>query len=431
MRLSARKLRTSFLIVFSAAGAYGQTADTGTTHLPRWLGITGQIRGRVEVPGGSDFTTNSFEPYLLTRLRLGISIKPARWLRFYGEVQDTRALGYDGQPPANLQNPLDLRQGYVELNSGGSRGVSVRAGRQEMAIGSSRLLSIGPWSNTSKSFDAVRMAAYFPGVRFEWIAGSLVQTDGTRFDRHKPGEHFYASYNTFSRLVRRGSIEPYFIVKTTVNTTGEIGPRGDAVVYTGGLRWLGTLPGRFDYSAEMIRQWGSWGADRVSAEGGTYTLGWRISEYGWKPRLSSDYSFGSGDRNPKDGVRGGLDTIYGANQPFFSYTGMVSWKNIKTVRAGADFAPAKELKLLLDYRDYWLYTVQDAFYSASNTQIVLNRKATSDHLGHGPDVQASRAFGRWGQATIGIAAIISGEYLKQSGRRSGYLYPYVMWMKQF
>ena len=399
--------------------------------LPSWLGLAGQIRGRLEIPGGSDFTTASYEPYLLTRLRLGVTIRPARWLMFFGEAQDTHALGYGGTPPATMQNPLDLRQAYVELNSGGQRGFLLRAGRQEMAIGSSRLLSIGPHSNTSKSFDEVRTAAYFPGVRLEWMAGSLVQTDGTRFDRHKPGEHFYASYNTFSSLVKKTSIEPYFIARTTRNTTGELGQRGDAVVYTAGMRWTGTVRGVIDYSAEMIRQWGSWGSDRVQAHGGTYTLGWRISQSGWKPRISSDYSFGSGDRNPRDGVRGGLDTIYGANQPFFSYTGLVSWRNIKTVRGGADVQAGKVLALALSYRDYWLGTVQDAWYNASNTQIFLNRKATSGHVGHGPEVQATLPLGRYGQATIALAAIVPGEYLRQLDKKSGYLYPYVTWMKQF
>jgi hypothetical protein len=134
----------------------------------------------------------------------------------------------------------------------------VRVGRQELVLGNSRLISIGPWSNTSKSYDVIRTAWFVPGLRFELIAGSFVQVDGSRFDRHKPGEHFYTSYNTISKWVPHGQIEPYFIAKTVAGVTGELGSHGNAVVYTGGLRWAGNLPGRLDYSAEMLRQWGSW-----------------------------------------------------------------------------------------------------------------------------------------------------------------------------
>jgi hypothetical protein len=349
----------------------------------------------------------------------------------FAETQDTRALGYGGTPPATMQDPLDLHAAYIELKSGGDRGVILRTGRQEMAFGNSRVISIGPWSNTSKSFDVVRAALFRPGLRLELIAGSLVQADGARFDRHKPGEHFYTSYNTFSRLVPRSQLEPYFIAKTVKGVTGELGSHGNAVVYTGGFRWAGTLAARFDYSAEVLRQWGSWAADRVRAEAGTYTFGWTINDAAHKPRVSVDYSFGSGDRNPADGVRGALDLLYGNNQPFFSYTGMFSWRNIRTLRAGADFNARKNVKVVLDYRDFYLATVADAWYNAAGNRIVLNRAATSRHIGDGPDTQLVWTAGPYGRVTIGLAAVFAGAYIRQSVRGGGYLYPYVAWGRQF
>ena len=306
----------------------------------------------------------------------------------------------------------------------------VRAGRQEIALGNSRLISIGPWSNTSKTFDAIRTAFFYPGLRFELIAGSPVLADGARFDRHKPGEHFYASYNTFSKLVPGGQVEPYFIAKTVVGATGELGSRGDAVVYTGGLRWAGSFASRFDYSAESLRQWGTWAADRIRAAAGTYTFGWTINHSPYRPRVSADYSFGSGDRNPADGTRGALDLLYGNNQPFFSYTGVFCWRNIRTLRAGADFSARKNVKVVLDYRDFYLATVADAWYNSAGNRIVLNRKATSSHVGEGPDTQLVWSAGPCGQVTVGVAKVLAGAYLRQSGK-GGYLYPYLGWGKQF
>ena len=422
-------------VLLAAATAFAQ-GPSDETHLldpytPAWLKFGGQVRGRMELPRGSDDLVGSADSYLLTRFRLNVTFRPLRWLTMFAEAQDTRAVSYGSTAPATMQDPLDLRAAYVELKSAGDRGVMARAGRQEMAFGNSRVISIGPWSNTSKSFDAVRTALFRPSFRLELIAGSFVQADGTRFDRHKPGEHFYTSYNTFSRLVPHSQVEPYFIAKTVKGVTGELGSRGNAVVYTGGVRWAGTFAARFDYSAEMLHQWGAWAADRVRADAGTYSFGWTINDSPHKPRVSLDYSFGSGDRNAADGVRGALDLLYGNNQPFFSYTGIFSWRNIRTLRAGADFSARKNVKVVLDYRDFSLATAADAWYNAAGNRIVINRAATSRHVGDGPDTQLVWTAGPYGQVTVGVAAVFPGAYMRQSVKGGGYLYPYVGWGRHF
>jgi hypothetical protein len=160
-------------------------------------------------------------------------------------------------------------------------------------------------------------------------------------------------------------------------------------------------------------------------------LGWTVNNSPHQPRISADYSFGSGDRNPADGTRGALDVLYGSNQPFFSYTGMFAWRNIRTLRAGVDFSARKNVKVVMDYRDFYLATVADAWYNAAGNRIVLNRRATSTHVGHGPDVQLVWTAGAYGHVTIGVAQVFAGFYLRQSGKTSGYLYPYLGWGRQF
>ena len=35
-------------------------------------------------------------------------------------------------------------------------------------------------------------------------------------------------------------------------------------------------------------------------------------------------------------VRGGMEPFYGANQPYFSITPLIGWRNMRDVRAGVD-----------------------------------------------------------------------------------------------
>jgi hypothetical protein len=86
----------SFVVTAASAFAQGSSKEAHRLDLyfPRWLSIGEQVRGRIEVPVGADLVRGSGDPYLLTRLRLNVTIRPVEWLTMFAETQDTRALGY-------------------------------------------------------------------------------------------------------------------------------------------------------------------------------------------------------------------------------------------------------------------------------------------------------------------------------------------------
>ena len=91
-----RSVVVSFVVTAASAFAHGSSKEAHLLDLyfPRWLSIGGQVRGRIEVPVGADLVQGSGVPYLLTRLRLNVTIRPVEWLTMFAETQDTRALGY-------------------------------------------------------------------------------------------------------------------------------------------------------------------------------------------------------------------------------------------------------------------------------------------------------------------------------------------------
>lgn len=64
-----------------------------------------------------------------------------------------------------------------------------------------------------------------------------------------------------------------------LNVVDERGGKGNSHLDTAGGQVFGKTPGRFDYSAEVMRQWGYLASDQIAAMAGAYTIG-------WKPRLS-------------------------------------------------------------------------------------------------------------------------------------------------
>src|SRR5215831_7905337 len=122
------------------APAPAAAKDLIQTYLPSWLELGLQARGRIEAPLGIGFAPGSDDVYYSSRLRFNMGVKPAPWLRFFTQVQDSRAPGYDSGPvPSSVYNPWELRQGYVELSPSERLGLQARVGRQELHFGSGRL----------------------------------------------------------------------------------------------------------------------------------------------------------------------------------------------------------------------------------------------------------------------------------------------------
>ena len=196
---------------------------------------------------------------------LDLGIQPASWLRFFAEAQDARVGGYNTAPaPATIYNPMDLRQGYVALKFEAGVSVSLRAGRQEMAFGGERLIGPADWgmSHTFDALDFTLSAGRGEGGFICRLGGA--DRSSTRFDRHKPGEHFYGAYGSI------GSILPGMTTWSRTccssrRSRSRAKPACSATAWwpAPGMRVFGKAPGRLDYTARR----GPSSGDRIPATG--------------------------------------------------------------------------------------------------------------------------------------------------------------------
>lgn len=400
-------------------------------YLPAWLQIGGQIRGRFESPSGTSLLANSSDAYYASRIRVDLGVKPTSWLRFFVESQDARVGAYNSAPaPTTLYDPMDLRQGYIELSHEGVVSARFRAGREELAFGGERLIGPADWG-MSRTFDALDLTLSHGRAKVDLLAGSAVQIDATRFDRHKPGEHFYGAYGSIKNLLPGMTVEPYVLFKQNLAIKSETSVLGDGLVSSPGVRIAGKFAGGFDYIAEGILQRGSYSADQVSARAGTVLLGWTAKNSSWKPRLSAEYNYASGDPATKDGNRNTFDQFYPSNHGYYGMIDQFGWKNMKNFRAGFDFVAAKKLKVRADFNEFYLATVQDSLYASSGSSAVLNRKATSGHVGAEVNAVGLYQWNKIWKFGAGLGHLYAGDFLKQSKYSFGYTYPYVMFVGNF
>ncbi len=415
------------------ANTADQTNKTGAmAYLLRTLKLTGSIRERWEATDGP-FSVTPAASYLLSQIRLGVGYQPSSWLHFMVEAQDARVLFYQTNPSNTVSNPFDLHQAWVSFGQPEGPGAFVRVGRQDMVIGSGHLLASTDdwWVNTARNFDVAHGTITTKFFKTELVAGSAILVNPEVPDEHKPGDHIYADYNTFGHLLPGVSLEPYFIVRTSDNVKSKEGQIGNMDTLALGGRIAGKLRGGIDYNFEPLHEFGGYSNDHLDAAGLLTGGGWTISQYGWKPRLSTDYEFASGDNGKKNDTRENFDNMYGYNDPMNSLTGLFDWKNIKDLRSGVEFFPFKKLKIKLDGREFWLANTNDGLYNPFGTRTVFNPKATSAHVGESVEMMATAKLTKTTTFGFGVGTLFPGEYLKQSEKDQAFIYPYIYMTQRF
>ena len=381
--------------------------------LPKWLRFSGEYRSRFEGFSGLGFKRDNSDDYLLSRLRLNMLLQPTPWLKVFAQGQDARVFFKDQKPAAPpYQNTWDLRQAYLELGDSEKKGFGLRVGRQEINLGEQRLVGSLNWTNTARTFDAVRATMRGGGFRLDAFASSVVvQKDGT-FDHHQQGNNLHGLYGGIEKLVPDAVIEPYVLWRVQHRLID---------TKTTGVRWVGKLPAHFDYGMEMAIQRGTVSSAPLAAWAGHWVGGYTFAASRFKPRALVEYNYASG------GAGHTFDQLYPTGHDKYGLADQVGWRNIRDLRTGVEFKPAKKWTAAAIFHDWRLANAHDALYNAAGAVVVKASPGNLvTHIGEELDGQAMYAINKQVQLGFGYGHIFPGAFLKNATQGNGYNYPYVM-----
>ncbi|HEY4085073.1 MAG TPA: alginate export family protein [Bryobacteraceae bacterium] len=413
-----------------ATTAVENPASTIDKALPSWMQFGGEYRARFEGYSGGSFKHNATDDYLLSRLKLQMTIQASKWLKFFAEGMDARALEKNPAVPT-YQNTWDIRQAYADLGDF-DHGIGLRAGRQEMVYGEGRLIGISSWSNTERNWDAVRAGLHYHGFRADLFTGSIVIPVTGTWDHHQQSNNLHGIYGGIDRFGPRLVIEPYGMWRLQHALRNEAGVVANLNEKVGGVRVAGTkLPGGFDYSTEIVREWGSLGSDRIQTWAGHWGGGEAIRAP-FAPRLFAEFNFAAGDRNAADGTRGTFDQLFPSGHDKLGFSDQVGWRNIKDLRAGVETKPKKNVTAVFEYNNWYLASATDSLYSSSGTAVFRSATGTAGtHVGQEIDLTGTWTFAKAFTAGAGVAHIFPGEFLKAVTAGNPYTYPYLMMVYKF
>ena len=334
---------------------------------PRWLSLSGEFRVRFESRRNLGYVEGADDDYGLVRTRVNVGVKPASWLQFGFQGQDARAPGIRESLGRNgaFRDGFDVRQAYVAFSGGAMSAVKLTVGRQLLLYGDQRLLGPLDWLNTARAFDAIKLELRAGPAKLDFFSASVVRNDPLRrINRPAAGNNLHGSYGTLPNVLPKSTLEPYVLWQTNPSTVDELGQRGDMDRFTAGLRIWGKGLGPWDYNIAVANQSGRLGAAGIQAWGGYAEAGYTL-DHPRRPRFYAQYTIGSGDSDPNDGVVGGFVDVYPTAHAFYGYNDLVGWRNIQNLRLGAEFSGHGKLRLRLDYHSFRLLDANDGLYQVA------------------------------------------------------------------
>ncbi len=277
--------------------------------------------------------------YVLWRIAPSVSAQLTPDLRFEGQLFAADIEGRTGGARAADRNEFDLTQAYVDWTLGDERAVQLRFGRQEIALGSGRLLAANDGANVRRRFDGL-LATY---RRADWTAFGVtsglvdvrpgVFDDTSTLDRAMTG-------GGVVRNLGQPNLEALYAIHARRPEALFGSPRGAQERYTIGARILrGDARGQVE--VEAIAQGGEAAGLDVSAWALGADADRRFAIGGFTGEASVRIAIASGDGDPNDDTLGGFDPlfpnpVYAGSIPLLAPTNVIAFNpGVAVMRDGA------------------------------------------------------------------------------------------------
>jgi len=363
--------------------------------------------------------------YLMQRYFFHTDLHLGDRFRFFGELASSLVDGRSGGPRAGLdEEKMYVHQGFFDLGlwKSGSDSLTLRAGRQELALGSENLVSTRDGRNIRRSLDGVRLTWVKQGWTFDVLAlRPTLENTGYFDDPPNHGQAFWSVYGTHPfRVLPHGNADFYYMGLDNQSVPYDGKGTGREQRQTVGTRLWGKTQ-HWDYNDEFTFQFGSFRSDAIRAWAVSTEHGYRIESARLKPRFGLRAVAFSGDHNPLSHTLGTFNSIY-EKGPYFSYAELFARRNLVALQPSAALELTKSVSLTFNPAFFWRESTSDGLYSVGNAVLVSGLKSNARFVAS----QASTQL-RW-QMTRNLtwfteyAHFFPGEFIRQStaGRNINY-----------
>lgn len=334
-----------------------EPAEAATSGAPAIV-LSGQLRERATYQSALEYDEDAEAAgwFWTQRAQVAADVKLTPLLRFRTSIVSALIEGGEEGSPIE-RNVLDIQEAFVEL---GPEDAFVRLGRQEIRLGSQRLLAVRDGTTVRRNWDGARLKATLGEVELDAFALRLVEVEpnGVFNDGRSEGRDIAGIQATFPAPL--GKLDAYYIF-SEVDARRTIEGIGDDRRHSLGLRAFGSQGGWF-WDWEGVYQSGRFGTGDISAWTLATNTGYRWEDHPWKPEIMLSANIASGDGDPGDGDLGTFSALY-PNASYFSENAVLGPANFFNLHPYVRVTPRENLFLALDLNLYWRLEREDGVYA--------------------------------------------------------------------
>lgn len=331
--------------------------------------------------GPPDGHLNLYRLLLHTDLHLNDNV------RAFVELGSHVAEGDDLRPGPFDEDPADLTQAFVDLSLHRSR---LRVGRQEMKLGSTRLLGVREGPNVRRAFDGLRFDTEWRDVDLRLFALQEVDVGDGSFDNSSnEDEGFWGAYSTWK--LGSANADLYYLGLDRGNANYTQGT-ADEVRHSIGTRIFGKK-GPWDWNTEFIYQFGEFGSADISAWTAASATGFSFDDKPWSPYVFLSANIASGDDDPQDGELNTFNPLY-PNLMYFEEAAVLAPQNFFNIEPGVTVHPTRRLSVSFDWNFFWRLEENDAVYVRGLLPLQDTATADGRFVAHVPSLSVDFRFNR-------------------------------------
>jgi hypothetical protein len=391
-----------------------------------WMfGTGGEYRNRFNYEGNSRLTgrSNHFD---LNRIRIFGEIWYQDRFRVFAEFIDARTTPQTLTPLQTDRNHGDLLNLFVDVKTMtiADEAVYARLGRQQLILGSQRIISTADWGSANRTFDGVRVFRRSEDfdVDLFWLQPVIPKFDA--LDKLDPHQHFAGIYTSY-RPSKDRFFDTYWLFLSNSNTAAQA--RNSSVgalshiapydVHTLGFRYAGKASSGFLWDTENMLQLGQAKSSDIVAGNLTNGIGYHFGTWPLNPTVWAYFDYATG--SSKLGGANTYNQLFPLAHYYLGQADYVGRANIEDLNFHLYLYPAKWMTFNMQYHLFWLARSRDALY---NTAAAVSRVDPTGRAGRevGSELDASMAF-HLSQNTDVLAVyshFFPGNFLRATGPSS-------------
>lgn len=383
-----------------------------------WLTFGGESRSRYEYFRHAQWGAGPQDDngYFLQRTMLHADWHPHDRVRVFAQLKSGLETGRTGGPRGTDEDQLDLNQAFVDVNWPASTDTAVtwRLGRQEIALGSWRLLSPREAPNVRLAFEGARAIFVHHRWRIDALAVRPVQTARGVFDDHADrSQKLWGLYAVLPLSAdRRTSLDVYYL-----GYERDAGRFASGVAHenrqTVGSRLWGNL-GNWDYNGEAVLQGGRFGASSIHAWMLSLDTGYTFPALPGKPRVGVKGGIASGDRDPTDNTLGTYNALF-PRGAYFHESGLIGPANIIAVHPSVTVQATATTKLSFDCDFFWRQSDRDGVYGTAVNLVRPGLDVDGHALGTQPSVRLEWRPTRHWLVAATAARFLAAAFFRRTG----------------